>query len=271
MLLTQIFPVCLRRFGLRGDCSRVAVLGRSLRNGAQFQAVDILCGWGLVAAFMTTICVVYARPLGNPAHRILRNAFGSDTGRHAKIFQFTVLAVLLSSPAFSSWSPLMLLASPHGMIFRIGCQTLFTFGSMTTCPVTDLPISYSFWPGYPYARAFSDLPRLTSCRRFSRRGGSNGELSFDVGIRRDADRDRTSYVSGRRVSLTNVGWLCLALLAVTLFNPSFNTSFAMTNQGDTSTMVATAALGLMFWNLIDAIVQKDRAGKRNFIIQLTSC
>ncbi len=72
----------------------------------------------------------------------------------------------------------------------------------------------------------------------------------------------------RRISLISVGLLSFALLAVTLLNPSFNASFTMTNQGDTSTMVTVGALGLMFWNLIDALVRKDRAAKQELFLQI---
>ena len=74
--------------------------------------------------------------------------------------------------------------------------------------------------------------------------------------------------STARSSLFSVGWLSFAFLAVTFLNPSFNASFTMTNQGDTSTMVAVGALGLMLWKLIDALVQKDRAAKRELVLQI---
>ena len=68
--------------------------------------------------------------------------------------------------------------------------------------------------------------------------------------------------------MLSVGWLCFALLAVTFLNPNFNTSFTMTNQGDTPTTVAVGALGLMYWKIIDALVDKDRAASRSFSIQI---
>ena len=75
-------------------------------------------------------------------------------------------------------------------------------------------------------------------------------------------------VCERRISLMSIGWLCLAFLAVTFLNPNFNTSFTMTNQGDTSTMVVVGALGLMFLNLIDTVVQKQRVAKHKLLLQI---
>ena len=267
-VLTQIFPAVYGALACVATVAGVAVLGRSLRKGAEFQAADILCGWGLVVAFMTTISVLYARPLG--LARLI-------------VFGAMLLAAIPAVTKRYFNSPFWCLAIVPGLFILVAINVLgiaawddfshwvpnaLYLWQYDDVPGKDLPISYSFWPGYPYAVPFLTYLASHLAGGFLVEGGAMVNFLLILAFAAMLTEVGHPPFQEGRISLTSIGWLCFALLTVTLLNPSFNASFTMTNQGDTSTMVAVAALGLMFWNLIEAVVQKDRAAKQKLLIQI---
>jgi hypothetical protein len=267
-VLTQIFPAARGALACVAIVVGLAVLGRGLRKGAEFQAADILCGWGLVAAFMTTISVLYARPL--EAARFI-------------VFGAMLLAAIPAVRQKYFNSPFWCLVAVPGLVILLainilGIATWDDFSHWVPnalyvwqndgVPSSGLPTSHSVWPGYPYAVPFLTYLASHLAGGFLVEGGAMLNFLLLLAFAAMLTEVRHPPFQEQGISVISVGWLCFALLAVTFLNPNFNTSFTMTNQADTSTMVAVGALGLMFWNLIDALVHKDGAAKQKLFQQI---
>ena len=267
-VLTQIFPAIRGALASISIVAGLAVLGRGLRKDADFRAADILSGWGLVAAILTTISVLYARPL-----EVLRFI----------IFGAMFLAAIRAVKQKYFISPFWCLVVFPGLVILVAINILgigrwddfshwvpnaLYVWQNDGVPGKDLPISNSFWPGYPYAVPFLTYLASHLAGGFLVEGGAMVNFLMLLAFAAMLTEVRHPPFRERRISLISVGLLSFALLAVTLLNPSFNASFTMTNQGDTSTMVTVGALGLMFWNLIDALVRKDRVAKQELFLQI---
>lgn len=267
-VLSQIFPAVRGAFACIAIVAGLAVIGRGVRKGAQFQAVDILCGWGLVAAFMTTVSVLYARPL-EVARLIIFGAMllAAIPAVRQKYFDSPFWCLVLF-PGLVILVAINILGIGEWDDFSHWVPNAFYVWQNDDVPGRDLPISHSFWPGYPYAVPFLTYLASHLAGGFLVEGGAM--VNFLLLLAFAAMLTEVGYrpFEEQRVSLMNVGRLCLALLAVTFLNPNFNASFTMTNQGDTPTMVAVGALGLMFWNLIDVVVQKDYVTRQILFLQI---
>src|SRR6478736_6198168 len=146
-VLTQILPAVHGAFACMATVAGLAVLGRGLRKGAEFQAVDILCGWGLVAAFMTTISILYARSL--EAARLI-------------VFGAMLLAAIPAVKQKYFNSPFWCLVVVPGLVILVAINILgigpwddfshwvpnaLYVWQNDGVPGKDLPISHSWWPG----------------------------------------------------------------------------------------------------------------------------
>jgi hypothetical protein len=267
-VLTQIFPAVHSALACIAIVAGLAVLGRCLRKGAEFQAADILSGWGLVAAFMTTVSVLYARPLA--VARLI-------------VFGAMLLAAIPAVKQKYFNSPIWCLVFVPGLVILVAINILgisewddfshwvpnaLYVWQNDGVPGRDLPVSYSFWPGYPHAVPFLTYLASHLAGGFLVQGGAMANFLLLLAFAAMLTEIGHRPFQAQSISLINVGRLCFALLAVTFLNPNFNASFTITNQGDTPTMVAVGALGLMFWNLIDALVQKDPAARQKLFLQI---
>ena len=268
-LLAQIFPVLHGALACVAIVVGLAVLGRIPQKRCAISSSRYTLRLGSGGSLHDSdLRGIHKTTRNREDHSILRYAFSRDTGSHAKIFQVTVLASCYRAGCF-----ILIAINVVGIAawddFSHWVPNALYLWQYDDVPGRELPSPYSFWPGYPYALPFLTYLASHLAGGFLVEGGAMMNFLLLLAFAAMLTEIGHPKFQEQQVSLMNVGWLCLALLAVTLFNPSFNTSFAMTNQGDTATMVVTGALGLMFWKLIDAIVQKDRAGKTKLIIQLT--
>jgi hypothetical protein len=267
-LLSQVLPAARGAVACIFVVAGLAVIGRTLRKKAEFESADVLCGWGVVVAFMTTVSVLHAQPL--EAARFL-------------VFGAMLLAAIPAVKHKYFISPFWLLVIVPGLgilvaINIVGVGTWDDFSHWVPnalylwqndgVPGEALPVSNSFWPGYPYAVPFLTYLASHLAGGFLVEGAAMMNWLILLVFAAMLAEARHPPLPEQRISLISVGWLSFALLAVTYLNPSFNASFTMTNQGDTSTMVAVGALGLMFWKLIDALVRKDREAKQGLILQI---
>ena len=267
-LLSQIFPAARGALACILVVAGLAVLGRTLRKGAEFKSADVLCGWALVVAFMTTVSVLYAQPL--EAARLL-------------VFGAMLLAAIpaVKHKYFISPFWFLVIVPGLGILVAINVAGIGTWDDFSHwvpnalylwqndgVPGEALPVSNSFWPGYPYAVPFLTYLASHLAGGFLVQGGAMMNWLILLVFAAMLAEARHPPLPEQRFSLLGVGWLSFAFLAVTYLNPSFNASFTMTNQGDTSTMVAVGALGLMLWKLTDALVQKDRAAKQGLLFQI---
>lgn len=245
-------------------------LGAVINRHNSFHAVDVLCGWAVVAAFLTLVVITRQ-------HALLYASIA--------LVPVSVAAIVIAFRRgyFMQASPFWLLALFPGLLILTAINLagiskwddfshwvpnalyLFTYDSV---PGVSLPPPHSSWPGYPYALPFLTYLASHLAGGFLIQGGAmmNFLLLFTFAA---------MLVEERKVSFQKqfdwqaIGNLSLALLLVTLANPAFNANFTVTNQGDTSTMVVLGALGLLFVRLLSAMGAADRGVVRKLLLQVT--
>ena len=144
-------------------------------------------------------------------------------------------------------------------------------------PRLTMAAAHSVWPSYPYAIPFLTYLASLLAGGFLMQGGAMFNflllLAFAAMLARtklptpDAEPSGP-FAGGTTLNVRTFGLTGLALLVTTLANPSFNASFTMTNEGDTSTMILVGGLGLLLWQLIDALRQKMSGVVRDFTVQI---
>jgi len=244
--------ICVALLGL------LAATGRLVRRGgAPFQAVDILCGWAIVAVAMTLTATLLSPIMLYAAWSLVAlmgiAAAPAIGGRYfASPFWGSVLfpglPVLIAINVigiakwddFSHWVP----------------NALYLY-QQNALPTSALPALHSAWPGYPYALPFLTYLASLLAGGFVMQGGAMFNFMFLLTF---AGMLTEIYPAAAKTAFRErIGLFGLAILTVTLANPSFNASFTMTSQGDTSTMVVVAALVLLLWRLLDDLLRNDGA------------
>jgi hypothetical protein len=236
----------------------LAAAGRLLRRDQRFEAINILCGWAVVAVALTVVATLAPHMLLKAAW-LLIGLMGVSTlfvirSRYF-VSPFWLAVVIAGIPVllainvtgiakwddFSHWVPNALYLYQHDAL-----------------PTAAFPSMHSAWPGYPYALPFLTYLASLLAGGFLVQGGAMFNFLFLLtfaGMLVELYPSRTKAT----ITLQRVGLMGLALLLVTLANPNFNASFTMTSQGDTGTMVVVAALGLAFWRLLGELKSGERA------------
>jgi len=242
----------------------LAALGRYLTRNDRLHGDDILYGWGIVAVLMTIAAVSFL-------HALVFTAYG--------IFALMFCAAMPGIRRGYFISPFLLLAIFPGLVVMTALNAsgiaiwddfshwtlnaLYLFQN-NGVPSQDMPPPHSIWPGYPYALPFLTYLASQIAGGFLMQGGAMINfmllLSF-ASILAEVGRPAKSKFS--------MGLTSLALLAVTLMNPSFNASITMTSQGDTSTMILVGVLGLLFWDMIDALTHKKSAEVNQLALKIS--
>ena len=149
-LLPALASVCAVLFVLAG----MSALGALVQRRSEFRATDVFCGWGVVAAFMTLVAVLFSHAL-LWAGLILAVFMVGATWRTAKCGYFI--------------SPFWLLALFPGIVILTGVNlagisgwddfshwvpnALYLFHN-DGVPRLTMAAAHSVWPSYPYAIPF---------------------------------------------------------------------------------------------------------------------
>lgn len=239
----------------------LAALGSLLNRSLHFQAYDIFSGWGFAAGVLTLTAVLFTHALpfvtfGLFAAMIIaaipalkRRYFVSPFWLFALfpgLFVLTALNIagIAKWDDFSHWVP----------------NALYLFQN-NDVPGAGLPPAYSVWPGYPYALPFLTYMASWLADGFLMQGGAMNNFMLLMAFAALLTFTTRDLSDKRPLTLHGIGMMGLALLVTTLANPSFNASFTMTNQGDTSTMVLVGSLGILFWHAI-TLLTKNKKNKR---------
>jgi len=232
--------------------AELAALGSLILRERRFQPVHIFCGWGLISIVMTAGMIFW--PQTFPMIRwvisglfflVLIIAARRHYFQHPfwllilfpglMLILCTDLAGIAKWDDFSHWVP--------------NALYLFRYDAL---PSAHLPAPHSVWPGYPYALPFLTYLASWSADGFIMQGGAMFNLLMLMafaGMLAALPQENDTPNFSRR----EFGLLAVALLCVTLLNPSFNASFTITSQGDTGTMIVTAALGILLWQFVNAL------------------
>jgi hypothetical protein len=267
-VLMQIFHAARGALACVAIFAGLAVIGRAIRNSGEFKAVDILCGWGLVSVLMTTLAVLYTRPLELALFVVLgamilatvpavKQKYFNSPFWCLVLFPGLAILVAINLVGISTWDDFS-----HWVL-----NALYIWQN-NDVPGNDLPISHSALPGYPYSSAFLTFLASHLAGGFLVQGGAMFNFLLVLASAAMLAEVNHPRFPDQQISLLRIGWLCFAFLSVTFLNPNFNASFTMTNQADTATTVAVGALGFLYWELIDALVDKDRAAKQKLLQQI---
>jgi hypothetical protein len=243
----------------------MSALGALVQRRSEFRATDVFCGWGIVAAFMTLVAVSFS---------------------HALLWAALILAVFLVGAIWRAAkcgyfiSPFWLLALFPGVIILTGINfagisewddfshwvpnALYLF-HYDGVPSLTMPPPHSIWPSYPYAIPFLTYLASLLAAGFLMQGGAMFNflllLAFAALLARTKlpstqRQSNDPLENGTPLNARTIGLAGLALLVTTLANPSFSPRFTMSSEGDTSTMILVGTLGLLLWQMIDALQQR---------------
>jgi hypothetical protein len=242
-------------------------LGALLFRRSEFRATDIFAGWGVVAAFMTLVAVLFS-------HALLYAAF---------VLAIVMIVSLWRTVKYGYFSsPFWLLALFPGLVILTALNLLGLSGwddfshwvpnalyifHYNGVPGLAMPATHSAWPSYPYAVPFITYLASNLAGGFLMQGAAMFNflllLAFAAMLVQTSEKSEPET----RINWRSVGLAALALLLVTLANPSFNASFTMTNEGDTSIMILVGALGLLLWQMIGALGLKSGSKARDIALQ----
>jgi hypothetical protein len=269
-LLDKIIPAFKGVAAVLVVMAGLSSLGALLQRRTEFRATDIFCGWGFVVVLMVLTAItlphamfVAAVILGTlmlaATVRVARNGYFVSSFGLLALFPGLVLLTAINLFGISGWDDFS-----HWVP-----NALYVFQN-NGVPGSGMPEPHSVWPSYPYAVPILTYLASQLAGGFLVQGGAMFNFVFLLTFA--AMLAQTSAQSIGRLSANNnqtVIRMGLALLVTTLANPSFNASFTMTNEGDTSSMILVAALGLMLWHLIDAFCKGDRESMRDLTVQTT--
>jgi hypothetical protein len=246
----------------------LAALGRTLRRDKNFMPQDILCGWGVAAAFMTLAAISFPQPL---------------TAAAVIVFAAMLIAILLAirEKYFTNIFWIFLLIPVPVILFAINAGGIgkwddfshwvpnaFYIFQHNGVPGYQMPPAHSVWPGYPYALPFLTYLASRLAGGFLMSGGAMMNFLMLAAFAAQLTLIHRTSAGAAGVSLSRLGYLGFALLAVTLLNPNFNASFTMTSQGDTATMVVVGFLGLMLLDLSALLAQNAQGAVRRQLAQI---
>src|SRR5208283_3604422 len=243
----------------------LSALGASIQRRSEFHATDIFIGWGIVAAFMTLVAVAFTHALmwaaiilavlmvGAIWHVAKRGYFIAPFWLLA-LFPGVVILAAINLAGISGWDDFS-----HWVP-----NALYLFHN-DDVPSHAIPSHNSVWPSYPYAIPFLTYLASLLAGGFLMQGGAMFNfmllLAFADMLAQTALPKCNAEPSTRNTSLDlpTIGLTGLAFVLTTLANPSFNASFTITNEGDTSTMILVGVLGLLLWELIDTLKRDNFA------------
>ncbi len=255
----------------------ISALGALVQRRSEFRPTDIFSGWGIVAAFMTMLAVLFSHALVWGALIIAVLMFGAIWRVATRgyfvapywllaLFPGVVILTAVNLAGISGWDDFS-----HWVP-----NAIYLFHN-DGVPNPASPALNSALPSYPYAIPFLTYLASHVAGGFLMQGGAMFNflllLAFapmlaQSTVPASVVQSGGPLEGGTPINLRTIGLTSLALFVTTLANPSFNASFTMTNEGDTSTMVLVGALGLLFWQLIDALHHKMSRSVKDLAAQI---
>lgn len=268
-ITNRILPALASAFAVIVTMAGVTSIGAALNRRSSFHTIDIFSGWGVTAAFMTLVAVLFTHALSYAALvlafimlgtiflAVKRGYFISSFWLLALFPGLVILTVINMSGIarwddFSHWVPNALYLFQHDGL-----------------PSHAMPAPHSVLPSYPYALPFLTYLASQLANGFLVQGGAMINFLLLLAFAAILAEVRPPVVGTRPMNLRSVGLTGLTLLLVTLANPAFNASFTMTSQGDTSTMVLVGVLALLLWRMIDALQNKIGSDIKKLALQIT--
>jgi hypothetical protein len=272
-LFEHVLPAVPGALAVLAVVGGLAFIGRLFTRSLVFRASDVFVGWGIVAGIMTLAAVFFDKPL-------LLSAFG--------LFALMLVGLVMSVKDHAFASPFWILALFPGL-FVLAVTNAVGLGGFAyddfshwvpnalyvfvhdDVPSKAMPSLHSIYPGYPHALPFLTYLASLLVEGFLVQGGAmiNFLLLFVFAamLAETTEKPNQSFVLKQSIGSHPLALTTPVLLFAVFLNSSIST-FGITNQGDTGTMVLCGALGLMFWKLSEALRLKYEAGVKEYSLRL---
>lgn len=235
----------------------LAVLGRFATRSAAFRSTDVFIGWGIVSAAMTLASVFFDRPLFPVALAIFAAMlWGIVKGLRDRYFVAPMWALAIFPGVFllASVNALGLGSWAYDDFSHWVPNALYVF-QHNDVPSKALPALHSLYPGYPYALPFLTYLASLLTGGFLVQGGAmvNFMLFFVFAAALTESLDSSK---NKEITWEAFGLFSGALLLGVFLNSTIST-FGLTNQGESGTMVLGGALALSFIALLQRLDKGD--------------
>jgi hypothetical protein len=254
-----------------GVAAALAAIGAWAAGRRRAAEIDLILGWGVIAAAFTlagavglvafTWVAVAALLAAVVATAAVRRRDGRlwSPGTLRLVALALPLLVLVAGMAPTQWDELR-----HWLP---NARYLFEHDGF---PATDRPASASAFPGYPHGLAFVGYLASRLAGRFVETAGALFNIllllafaSLLVRIVREALAGDPRRLGGAMLERPRDepgwGWCAIGALAVTALNPTFVAKIVLSAYGETGTAVALATGVALAWFALNALAAGDRA------------
>ena len=241
-----------------------SLIGRQLRLGTQFAATDHVIGWSVCVMVFTLLGVATSISFMYLALALAGLAIAAtavrcrpaDWGVHPNIWR----AVLLGAPLFilasamqgSQWDEFatwLVIPKQLALVHRF--------------PAADNPFVNTLYPAYPFGWHLVSYFTALITGEFRENAGALSNLLLLMTFAAVLVQLMARVLPGVEEDRPTWGLCAVAVLAVTLLNPTFVQKIVLTTYADTASGVLTGLGAVMAWSAIGAMTEGDKTATRH--------